>query len=105
MIKTFDEYINTQNDLIDYKKSVFKLIDDYILNDKEYGKRQNFLHKRYINCYDFFMTPTDDFVVCYIDKDDDTRKVYFKMDDEDYKNLLKFIDNPELYKNINKFNL
>ena len=105
MIKTFDDYIKTQDDANNYKKSVLKLIDYYILNDDEYVKKHENIVKTYERCFDFYFSNDNYFVIKHFDRNEDVNMIFFKINSVDYKNLLKFIDNPELYKDTKKFNL
>jgi len=97
MIKTFDQYIKQQKELLNYKKETLSKIDDYV---KLY--LTHITHYKY--CTNFFHSHDDEFIISYINSYDDSNTITFKKDDS-YEKIKQFIDNPELYKNTNKYNL
>jgi hypothetical protein len=98
MIQKFDEYLKAIDDVKNYKRSILKLIDEYV---KIYLTHI----KYYSSSVDFYFTRDDKFIISYLSKSGDSNTITFDINNESYKNLIKFIDEPELYKNQNKYNL
>lgn len=98
----YDKMINEKELILKNKKiEILKLINEYIEINKNYFKSKYFFHYDVIN-FNF-----------YIDEDSKTPKlsldpkyserVWLKYDD--IEGLLKFLNNPDLYKDTKKYNL
>jgi hypothetical protein len=103
MIVTFDEYSKKEKETNDYKVKILKVIDDFINTDTEFLKN-HLIREPYKGSTDFYF---DDlrgggFVVNFRDNWS-TDTVEFT--GNEYKRLLEFMKNPELYKTSKKYNL
>lgn len=98
MINSFEDYSSTKKEILEYKKSAMKIIDDFV---NLYLKHI----KKYKECTDFFETRDNKFIVSYINTYNDSNTITFDIGDETYEKLINFLDNPQLYKNQKKFNI
>lgn len=98
MIKTFNKYIETLNDVKKYKRITLKLMDEYVNK-----------YLTHINGYkfgvDFYFTRDNQLIISYLTKSGDSNTITFDINSEIYNDLIKFIDNPEIYRNMTKYNL
>ena len=107
MIVTFDGFKEKKKEVEEYKKSICKLIDEFITTDVEFKKNHK-INGTYEYSYDFY--------------DDNLRGGFFTVDyssdigvlsssDQfvfsglEYRRLKEFMKDPELYRNKNKFNI
>jgi len=95
MIVNFEEYNKKEKELEEYKKSLCKLIDDYILYNKLID------NEAYKGCFDYFFDQHGKFTIHY--KEMFYYSQQFVIDS--YMDLKKFVEDPELYKNTKKYNL
>lgn len=107
MIISFDKFEKKQKELKNYKKSILKLIDEFITNsDEDFQKKHNIIGRPYIGSFDFSIHPKWGFNIKYnygdhyIFRTDD---IY--LDGLEYKKLQEFMKDPELYKNTKKYNI
>lgn len=96
MIKTFENFKDT--------KIKSGLIDYFILNDEIVKKNMEVLSYKYKYCYDFYENENG-FVINYYDDHGNRDNMFFSSNSEEYKKLKRFIEDPELYKSTNKYNL
>ena len=111
MIVSFDEFNNKKIELEEYKNSILKMIDEYIMFDGEFRKKYNILY--YLKATDFYFSQKGNhrFTIQFLVGDDpDLNKSYHYNSERsimhsDYKNLQKFMEDPELYKATKNYNL
>lgn len=106
MIVTFDGFKEKQKEVEDYRKSILKLIDDFINTDKDIIKN-HIIREPYKGSTDFFVNDQRGgrLQITYrwgepFSKTDD---IY--LDGLESRKLQEFMKDPELYKNQNKFNI
>jgi len=105
---SFLGYNQKKKELADYKKSVCKVIDQFILNDKDFIKNHiNSPVKDYRVSFDFYKNQRSYFVVQfnYGMEDKYFRQYEVEFAPEEYVRLLEFMKDPDLHINTNKFNL
>lgn len=97
MIKSFNQYIEILKDVKTYKRTTLELIDKYVkkyLNEPDY------------KCsVDFYFFRDNEFIINYLSKSGDSDHLILNINKKEYTDLVKFIDDPELYMNANKYNL
>ena len=106
MLTKFEEYKQEEKKLSDFKKSICKTIDDFINYDTDFQKNHDL--KGYKYSFEFYFDSRHDktFVVQYYKKGEYSgyqQEVHFTF--REYNNLLKFMEDPELYKNAKNYNL
>lgn len=106
MIVTFDGFKEKQKEVEEYKKSILKLIDEFVTTDEDF-KRNHTMGKPYKYAIDFYIDyqRRGDFVVNYRwgEPFGRTDQIYFS--DLEHQRLKEFMKEPELYRNKNKFNI
>lgn len=102
---SFQKYNNKKKELTDYKNSICKVIDQFIMNDDQFKKNHNNTPVReYDKSFNFYENQREYFVVQF------TYGKYFRyheveFDPDEFKRLLDFMKDPNLHINTNKFNL
>jgi len=105
MVVTFDEYNKKELELEKYKNMILKLIDEFIILHKdEFSGNQ---------CIEFFNNSFDYGIDHQHGGSFDVQFFYgtwnrqydLHFTREQYKNLLEFMKNPEMYKSVHKYNL
>lgn len=105
MIISFDKFEEKQKELESYKKSILKLIDEFITTDAEFNNSRS-VDSRYRGSSDFFIDPKWGFTVVYSYGDNYVyRTDHLNFNGLEYKRLQEFMKNPELYKNMKKYNI
>ena len=114
MIVSFDGFKKKEEEIKEYKKSICKVIDDFILNDKDFRDvHASYQLEHYINSYDFYFL-NDIFVVRHIYETpignrwpnlnrNSSDNIEFLPNE--YEDLKKFMKDPDFYKNTKKYNL
>jgi hypothetical protein len=111
MIVTFDGFKEKQKEVDEYKKSILKLIDEFITTDEYFKKNHTTmgvsqLLSPYKYSTDFFIDNQrrGDFVVDYCwGTFSKTDQIHFS--GLEYKRLQDFMKEPELYRNNRKYNI
>lgn len=105
MIISFDKFEEKQKELESYKKSILKLIDEFITTDEDVKKIRS-ISKPYIGAFDFFVHPKWGFTIEYnYGSNYDINTDNINLTDVEYKRLREFMKDPELYKNTKKYNI
>jgi mRNA-degrading endonuclease RelE of RelBE toxin-antitoxin system len=98
MLVTFEEYNKKEKEANDYKDKILKLIDAFIDSDKEFVE-DHIIRLPYKGATDFYFDNLrhGGFVVTYaVNWSTDTIEFTHK----EYLRLLKFMENPDLYKSV-----
>jgi hypothetical protein len=110
MITQFDTYIEREKELGNFKKSILNLIDDFVNINPEFCKNHQ-IPENYNKATDFYFSDPDELVIKYVSGDgtniDRLRRTHILLmrDKDEYNDLLKFMEEPELYKNMKNYNL
>jgi hypothetical protein len=110
MIVSFQGYNKKKKELDNYKKSIYQVIDNFILNDENFMKDHHYTPIRdYKHSFDFYKDQKDIFVVQYqYSKENNPtfiRQHEVRLKPEEYERLKEFMKDPDLHININKYNL
>ena len=90
------EYFKFKKDFNLKKEEISKLLNEFkSLYDPKYWKLE--YTPGFIN--DCYFSETEDKILFQ------TNNIYYTLNDEDFKNLVEFLEDPELYRNAKKFNL
>jgi hypothetical protein len=103
MIVSFREYSKIDKTLKNYKKSILKVIDEYINYNDEFRKKHDIIGYLYSSDFDY---RNNSIVVTYrfeLTNFEIPYKIYFTI--AEYNDLKKFMKDPDLYKNTKKYNL
>lgn len=105
MIVSFEEYKKKEKELSEYKNTILKLIDEFIQSDDEF--RKNYYNRigDYRYATDFYEDKLRDrgHRIYYISRFGNTDD--FVLTHKEYQRLLKFMEDPDLYRNAKKYNL
>jgi len=101
---SFQGYNKKKKELNDYKNSVCKVIDQFVMNDENFKKNHNNTPVRDYNKSFNFYNLREYFVVQF------TYSKYFRQykiefEPAEFRRLLDFMKDPNLHINTNKFNL
>ena len=105
---SFQGYNKKKKELVDYKKSVCKVIDQFIKNDEQFIKdHYNSPIRDFSNSFDFYKNIDNIFIVRfnYGGTRDYLKPYEVSFTPEEYNRLISFMKDPNLHININKFNL
>ena len=107
MIVTFDGFNEKQKEVENYKKSILKLIDEFVTTDEDFKKNHINMGSPYKWAIDFYMDNQrrGDFVVDYRwgEPFGRTDQIYFS--GLEHQRLKDFMKDPELYRSNKKFNI
>ena len=107
MIASFEDYNKM-------KKELIRLVDDYIRFNDDFREKYVVAYDyNFHGCYDFSFDEkgTDEkyfrIFYYYNDKfyDKTIRDIFTSIPKKEYEELKKFMENPELYKSVKKYNL
>ena len=99
MITEFDLF----NEPEKIRKLYIKLIDEFVEFDEEFRKKNNI---NFFKCINFNIHEYDNTIVVWYHYNENLQKVtMLHFTTEEYERLLKFIEDPELYKSKKKYNL
>ena len=108
MITQFDTYLERKKKLDDYKESILKLIDDFINLNPEFCKKHG-IPENYNKATDFYYPGDPDHIAIIYVSGDGTNRLRrthtLLVRNEEYHDILKFMEDPELYKNMKNYNL
>lgn len=110
MITQFDKYLEKKKKLDDYKSSILKLVDDFININPEFCEKHK-IPDNYNKATGFYFSGRqDEIAIVYVSGDGSqrlsiSRTTTLLIRDEDYHDLLRFMEDPELYKNMKNYNL
>lgn len=105
MIVSFVEFKNKEKELDEYKVAILKVIDEFIILNIDDLSNNNRYISDFNSAYDFYVDyqRNSDFVVKFIYKDYRQHEIYFT--NNQYKQLVEFMEDPELYKSTKQYNL
>jgi hypothetical protein len=101
-----DEYYQKKKELKGDRDKILSMIDLYIKLNKD--NWENFEILKYGKCVDFSVLkehPFFEFQIIYHSYDDKYEEKYTHFNSNEYKDFLKFMDDPELYTSTKKYNL
>ena len=103
----FNGFKKKQQEVEEYKKSMLKIIDDFILYDEDFRMVHASLQlDRYVKSTDFhFKANTIIVEYFYFIQHTFNTVDHIEFLPDEYKRLEEFMKNPELYKNKKKYNL
>jgi hypothetical protein len=111
MIVSFDEYNKKRRDIADYKNKILEMIDEFVkINQSIKKKIELRTHGgKYKNAFDFYHSQknTHNFVIqfSYLSTYGSSIQNELTFNYQEYQDLLKFMEDPELYRAANKYNL
>ena len=109
MIVSFEEFNRKVKDFVDYKKKLLSVIDDFMLWNDDLRKKYKI--DNYIESFDFDVRENDEkryLILQYIHSGFNDIHKYQRQtafSKKEYEELRKFMENPELYKSVKKYNL
>jgi hypothetical protein len=106
MIISFEEFKNKEIELNQYKDSILKMIDEYIIFNAEFRKKYNI--DGYIKSTDFYFSQKSDrkfTIQFFLDPGQFRYQNERSIMHKDYEDLQKFMEDPELYKATKNYNI
>ena len=103
----FVKITNLKSEIENEERSLLPLLKDYLLLNPDIQEEEADISEEetYVTTYSFNENSTEIFYFSYVPEDGDHENWDVNLNRTQFQDLLKFLKDPEMYKNTNKYNI